>query len=203
MEKTITTVTPSLPNKQGFIVSKDAGAGLMEYYCFIGGATLNPEPWYPLIEILDTAKEGDIVYLDFATPGGYVGTGTLIANAIVHSAAEVVGTAISMTASIGAVMLVACDTIKVGPLSTIMFHGSSGGSFGKTIDIEEEAKQMNQYFHGLLRSVGKRLLTDAQLDEVLIQRIDKYLSAEEVYTVLNNVTEEPSSDNVEGEDTNE
>lgn len=183
-EKKITTLTPPKPNTPGYYVTKDVGGGNMEYYCVICGPITQPEPWYGLIELLETAKEGDVVFLDFNTPGGWVTTGCVLANAILHSKAEVVGTAMSMTASIGAMMLVACDIIKVGQLATVMFHGSSGGYFGKTVDNEEDAHQMNQYFQRLLRSVGKRLLTDEEIDEIIEQRVDKYKSAKEILAIL-------------------
>lgn len=178
--KTISTITPTKPNMQGFIVAKELGVGNVQYNCLIAGPVFGPEPWYRLLEILDNAQEGDVVNLDFYTPGGWVATGCLIANAILNTKAKVVGTAMSLTASIGAMMLCACHEIKIAPMATVMFHCSSGGGFGKTPDVEDRAVQMNAYFKELMYKVGTRLLTTDEIDHLFSSRTDVFKSADEL-----------------------
>ena len=194
MEKVITTVPVLKANMPGFVVTKDKGAGNFEYHFQFTGVIDEPDPWCTLIQTLDMAKDGDDVYIYFNSVGGTVITGVAIANALLHTKANTHGVVIGICASIAAMCLCACKEIRCMPMTHVMFHSTSGGSFGKTLDCENQAANMNEYFKDLMSSVATRILTEEQINYIYATRRDLWLTAAEVNATQKKSAETPAQE---------
>ena len=64
-----------------------------------------------------------------------------------------------------------------------MFHMPSGGNFGKTADIEEETHPIQEYFSYLLAKITKGILTKEQIQRIVVNRRDTYITADKLADV--------------------
>jgi ATP-dependent protease ClpP protease subunit len=97
---------------------------------YLSGPVEDPHLYNELCYELLAAPKDYTATLYLNTPGGVVDTAFMIAAAIKHSKAKVIGQLSGTVASAGTLITMACDEIVVTPHLSFMIHNYSGGMAG-------------------------------------------------------------------------
>lgn len=189
--KLVINLPPREPNGQGNFSTIELGGGLKRHLCPILGPINDDAPWQTLLHELTKANIDDEFTFLFNSPGGSVSVGTTLINAIQNTKATTYGVVVGECASIAALMLCACANISAAPLTHVMFHGTSGGLSGKTLDIEEQTTAINEYMATMFDTLCSKLLTVEERKLIITTKRDFYLSALEVNKRCASQVDEP------------
>ena len=176
----VSTVVKTKFGMSGSILASKDAEGHNHYVTILDAEVGGPSQFVQLVDLLYHAVEGDTVTIRIYSFGGWVETGLNICQAIANTRARVTTVGMSIVASIAAVIWMAGHERKMLPGSALMVHMPSGGQFGKTLDIEEECRQLNEFFADFLHRIGKDIITDEEFDAIIQRREDTFISAEEV-----------------------
>lgn len=182
MRKSIVNLADKKPSDVGYIHTMPNSRNGNDYTTVITDIVMECGDFANLLMILKNATENDTVTLKLSSPGGSVETGIFICNAIMNTKAKVVTQAMGFNASIAAVIWCMGHEKQLTPTATLMFHMPSGFGFGKTANVEEESKYMQEYFKYLLTNITKDILTESEFDDMVNGRKDTFLP----YRVLKN-----------------
>ncbi len=95
-------------------------------------------------EALSDLGEVDILDVRFNTPGGDVFQGMAVYNALNRHPAKKIGHVDALAASMGSVILCACDEIEVAENAIVMIHNVQGGLRGEPDDLRAYADRMEK-----------------------------------------------------------
>lgn len=189
------TLLMTQPGTTGAITAQQDQNGSMQFTTILDLEVVHPDLYMEMIHVIDNLRENDTFDILINSNGGWVETGIGIIHAIRNTKGTVVGNAIGMCASIAAVIWSCCQVRKISPFGTLMFHMPSGGYFGKTMDIADEASEMVTYFGDLLREITPGILTEEDIVEIVHRRKDLFLPAKTVQERLNLIARSKSNEN--------
>lgn len=172
----IATFLPLRPGQSGYVSGKMKEDGSCDYTVLLDEEVIFPDPYLEVVHTIRNLREVDTLTILLCTNGGWVETGVDIIHAIANTKGTVITHAIGMCASIGAVIWCCGKIRKISPLATLMFHMPSGGYFGKSLDVRDETTQLCEYFRNLLQQISKGILTEQDIEMVVGQRKDVFLS---------------------------
>jgi len=158
---------------------KDGGG--MLYVISIRGPIDGPEYYAIVCDILYGAKEGDTIIISLNSPGGVVATGMAIIAAMAACKGQVITRAVGMVASCAAMIWSYGDELQASLYARIMFHSSAGGYMGKTRDMIDYGKGVEDMMKELVRpAIERKILTDAQFETAFDENQDFYLNAKDL-----------------------
>ena len=144
--------------------SLDGGVDYVYIYGEIGGWGVWADDVIPLLEQID--GEGKEIEIRLQTNGGEVFEGQAIAVAIKRMKAKTVGVVYGYAASMGSVILSACDEKKCFSNSAVHVHAPSGGIYGNAEQIRQGADVLDKIrdmFAGLYAAATNGKKTSEQV----------------------------------------
>jgi len=174
-EKSISTVLRPKFGMSGSVLASKGPNGENYYVSVLDQEVTAPGQYIQLLDTLYHAKKGDVVHIKIYSFGGWVSTGISLLQAIYNTQAHVITTGMSIVASIAAVIWLCGHERRMMPGSALMIHMPSGGQFGKTLDIEDETHQLNEFFGAFLRDIGKGIITDEEFTKIIDNREDTFI----------------------------
>jgi ATP-dependent Clp protease protease subunit len=153
-----------------FIVSLTAGTPPKKNIVRIDfHSEVDPMSVAVLMAQIEAAQTSDGIVIDIDTPGGYVFAGLEGVAAIENSQVPVICSVSGMAASMGSVLLQACDyRVMTSGTSVIMIHALQGGAEGTPDEVLEKAKEMKELDDRLLNYEVRRTNVSAETIRALI-----------------------------------
>lgn len=131
-----------------------------------------------LITLLDSATSGDSIDIMINTPGGDVYTTMHLIERMTSSNATVTTIASGLVASAGTFIWFYGPNKRVDRWAEFMFHCSSHGDLGRSLEIQETATELVNYMKGCFAEmVAKGILTDEDVNKIIGNKQDVTLSA--------------------------
>ena len=132
-----------------------------------------------MINKIQTAGSGDIIYLHLNTLGGYLSTGIQIINAMRSSQAHIVASLEGEVASLGTMLFLAADEFLVHENSSMMFHNYTGGVYGKGHEQIAAIKSATTWTRDFMRRLYIPFMTEDEVDR-LVKGEDIYMHPPEI-----------------------
>ena len=128
------------------------------------------------IQVLDMATPDDIIDVMLDTPGGCVFTTQVLLEHMNSCRAKVTSVANGLVASAGTFLWFFSKNKQVNDWATFMFHSSSHVDMGKSLSIQETAKEMVAYMQNTVKAMIKAgLLTAEEAGKIFKQKKDLFL----------------------------
>lgn len=130
--------------------------------------------YHELANTIRQTTKNDVINFYLASPGGSVASGHQIVNAVQETTAKVNMIVDAPCYSMGALLAVAGDSLKMQPGTFLMFHNYSGGAAGKGPDIEDQVIACKQWVYHVFDRVATPFLTKKEMDYIKNNR-DVYI----------------------------
>lgn len=182
---TLTLETPEVLGAQSrcpVYVHKRSGG---ELFCvaYVVGQIGDVNDYLDFIDILTVLRHQDdmIVFID--SPGGYVATGAHVASTMSLCAGRVTTIARGFCASAASLMWSAGHVNRLTPFSLFMYHMSSHGDMGNSLNIRNRADDMVRYVQTTLLRVplAKGHITHEEMEKICVHGEDQYIDAKTMY----------------------
>ena len=149
-------------------------------------------------DFLDGNKGKEVTFL-VNTPGGSVFGGTEIANLIKGHDGETCAIVTGIAASVGSLIVAACDKVEMMEASMVMIHGPQTFAYGAAEDMRETADRLDKEAKAVAPIYKSRMDAD-EVDRMLASG-DHYFTADEaVESGLADGIYADSSDGGDGDD---
>lgn len=135
------TVTATAAGKRAVFVSNAAGQTLFIRGVIAPGYEANAAD---IVAALDQADPSKDLYLHFNTPGGSVFEGKEIAAAIRNFPGKTIANIVSLCASAGTSIAVACSEVIMQKGAFFMIHNAQGAAFGDKTALRDTADLMEK-----------------------------------------------------------
>ena len=142
-----------------------------------------PECYQDWFEVIRNAGPDDLIKIHINSPGGRIDTTLQLVRALQDSQATVVTSVEGECASAATIVFLCADTFEVTPNSLFMFHNYSGGARGKGGEMYDKIVFEKDWLEGLMRDAYKNILTDEELERMLIGK-DVYKTSAEMLEIL-------------------
>ena len=162
------------------------GTTNIEYTAYIFEEIGAPYEFFELLNILNTAIEGDLILLNMSTPGGRGDSAVIIRDAIKNSRADVLGSIVGEVASAGTLIALACDGLRVADNADFMCHNFTAGVYGKGHEIKDGSRFLLKNAKGFIKDCYKDFLTKGELKKLLNGK-DYYFNSKELRKRWDNV----------------
>jgi ATP-dependent protease ClpP protease subunit len=133
-----------------------------------------------IVEVLDSAQEGDIVHIKLSTNGGALHAIIPMLSSMENTLAHVHIHVESDTASAGTMLMMKAHSIYINPYSTIMIHSASYGYANHSGNMEAHVTHSTKNLEKLVREVYKDFLTESEILRVLDGK-EIYLTDEDCF----------------------
>lgn len=157
---------------------RDDGKPGVQYSVQITGAIQSIYQFTELCELLlNKCTEDDLVDIMIDTPGGCVFSTLLLLSWMKACKAKVTAVASGLVASAGTILWFYAENKKLEDWSHFMFHYTSHGDCGKTLDIQETATNMVKYMRivTIKNMVEDGLLKPEEAKAMFTQKKDLFL----------------------------
>ena len=132
------------------------------------------------VEAIRGASPDDLLLLYFTDcPGGVMGTGQSIINALMETPAHTVAILEGHNCSLATMVPLICREIVVTPYTSMMLHSVSGGSHGTMVNQERQAMFFSKMYSDFIEDVYSNFLSPSELDD-LKKGLEIYLNSEEI-----------------------
>jgi ATP-dependent protease ClpP protease subunit len=131
-----------------------------------------------IVEVLDSAQEGDSLYISLATDGGSLSSILPLLGAIDSTEAHVHIHCASDVASAGTMLLMKAHSISINDYVTVMFHEVSFGSQGNGSRVAVHVGHVLKSSERLVREMYKHFFNKEELDKML-SGFEFYMDKEE------------------------
>jgi ATP-dependent protease ClpP protease subunit len=148
---------------------------------YITNAIEEPCLYNELCYLIKNSAAGTTIYININTPGGIIDSAFMIANAISHSKATVVGVLSGTVASAGTLIAMACHELEVSPHVSFMIHNYSGGMAGKGHEMKARQKFTDDHLNDAFTSFYSGFLSKEEMEKV-IEGTDIWMTTAEVVT---------------------
>lgn len=156
-----------------------------EYTLYLTGPIGSPSNYMDHFSALKMANEGDVVVFHINTPGGDLGTATMMIEHIKACPARVIGVIGIECASAGSAIMLAMDEIRVSELSTVLIHNFSysvGGSASSVYNHADFNVRLNERW---IRATYGDFLPEDKILRVL-DGVDVLLDSDQIIEYWNN-----------------
>ncbi len=128
------------------------------------------------IQVLDMATSDDVIDVMLDTPGGCVFTTQVLLEHMNSCKAQVTSVANGLVASAGTFLWFFSKNKRVNDWATFMFHSSSHVDMGKSLSIQETAKEMVAYMQNTVKAMIKAgIMTAEEAGKIFKQKKDLFL----------------------------
>ena len=149
------------------------------YTAFLASEIDAPEVYNKLCYLLNTAKEGDTIYIELNTPGGHIDSAFKILHSLKKTKARTVAIITGTVASAGTIIALSCDEVEVGDYTQFMIHNYSTGTQGKGHEVMDYVQFTDKNLKATFKKIYSGFLTDKEMNAV-IKGKDMWLNDEEV-----------------------
>ena len=132
------------------------------------------------LESIRSAGAEDLIVLYFSdAPGGSMGTGQSIINALMETPAHTVAVLEGHNCSLATMIPLICREIIATPYTSMMLHSVSGGSYGTMVNQERQAMFFSKLYSDFIEDVYDGFLSPEEIQD-LKNGLEIYLSHEEI-----------------------
>lgn len=132
------------------------------------------------LESIRSASPEDIIVLYFTdAPGGCMGTGQSIINALMETPAHTVAILEGHNCSLATMIPLVCREIVVTPYTSMMLHSVSGGAYGTMVNQERQAMFFSKMYSDFLDDIYDSFLSPQEIQD-LKNGLEIYLDSEEI-----------------------
>jgi len=146
---------------------------------FIDNALHDCQEMRSAVQVLGMAQQDDFVTVHLNTPGGSVDSGLAFLNAMQQCEAPVHITGTGTIASMGAIILSACESFQLEPFSSIMYHSVSFGYASDAVDVVNYAKFTKEQSEQMMAYYCVGILSAQELDGIFNRKDVIWLNAEQ------------------------
>jgi len=162
-------------NERVVIYSQQIESGGTGYSVYLPDTLQSTRTGYvELMRLLDTASDTDQVTFNLAHSGGDSVLGIELCYAIMNSSATTLSRVTAPCYSIGSMIALSSDVVRMAPHTFLMFHGYSGTFTGKSSALLKEVEAYNTHFWGSFRRICMPFLTNKEV-ELLYRDDDLYV----------------------------
>lgn len=133
-----------------------------------------------IVDVLDSAQEGDLVHIRLSTNGGALHSIIPLLHSMENTLAHVHIHVESDTASAGTMLMMKAHSVYINPYTTIMIHTASYGYAGHSGNMEAHVAHNTKSIEKLVRELYKDFLTEAEILRVLDGK-EIYLTDEDCF----------------------
>jgi ATP-dependent protease ClpP protease subunit len=132
-----------------------------------------------LVDVLDSAQEGDVVQIRLSTVGGALHAIIPLINAMKNTEAFIHVHVESDTASAGTMIMALAHSLYVNEYATVMYHNVSFGAYGHGGNVEAHVNHTVSSSKKIIRDIYQSLLTPNEIAR-LEDGLELYMDANEV-----------------------
>lgn len=158
----------------------------MTYNVFIDEDIQDASYYRNLHNVLENASEIDTVVFHLSTQGGQVDSAVTICNLIQATEAHTVALLKGEVCSAGTLFAMSCDSVIAMPHSSMMIHAASYGTGGPMSKVKGYVEFCDKHLRNILESFYKGFLSDAELEDIITNQKDIWITGEEVIQRLEN-----------------
>lgn len=132
------------------------------------------------LEAIRSAGAEDLIVLYFSdAPGGSMGTGQSLINALMETPAHTVAVLEGHNCSLATMVPLICREIIVTPYTSMMLHSVSGGAYGTMVNQERQAMFFSKLYSDFIEDVYDGFLSPEEIQD-LKNGLEIYLNSEEI-----------------------
>lgn len=132
------------------------------------------------LEAIRSADADDLILLYFSdAPGGSMGTGQSLINAIMETPAHTVAILEGHNCSLATMIPLLCREVIVTPYTSMMLHSVSGYSHGTMVNQERQAMFFSKLYSDFIDDVYDGFLSTEEIQD-LKNGLEIYLNSEEI-----------------------
>ncbi len=133
------------------------------------------------IEVLENAKENDLIIMQICSPGGDLDTGDFFGRRMKECEAPIIAEIGMTCASAASTIALNADDWVIADSSTMMVHSCSWSpGWGKESDIRYSTEFTERLNREFVRRTYENFLTEAEFEQVLRYGQDLYFFADEL-----------------------
>lgn len=151
---------------------------------FLSSIITDPINYAEALHRIHSATENDVVYIHLNCRGGNLETGIQFINAMKSTAAHVITILDSVAYSLGTLIFLSGDELRVHENCMMMFHNYSSGLWGKGNEMTSEIEALNKWFNKVMKKIAIPFLTESEVAEVLEGK-DLWMDSDEIRKRLN------------------
>lgn len=142
-----------------------------------------------IIQLINQLGPEDTINIFMDSPGGYVQSGLLFCSALLDTAATTNIFILGFAASCGAMIASVCDNVYVTKFSRVMFHMSSHGDMGNSMDIASNATTIALKMKWFLENTAlvRGFITKEEYTRLLDERKDIYIYGDDLQERVRNL----------------
>lgn len=156
------------------------------YNIYFSGEIGSPEHYINIINLIQSATEGDAINLHINSTGGDLASTIQIRNALLNTDATVTAIVEGECYSAATVLMLSADFIEISPHTSFMIHNYSSSAFGKGGELYERIEHLNNWFLEFFKDVYKDFLTENELQDI-IKGKDIWMTTKDVQKKLENM----------------
>lgn len=142
----------------------------------------SPEEMIAVLDVLNTASEDDQIIIHLNSGGGDTYSLDTLLYAMANCPAHKHVIASGQICSAATFILLAADTFEVSPFTVLLFHTCTFGAYGQSQDNLEFVQFIHQANERLMREYYKHLFSEEEIDDIIINKRQRWLTAEEFCT---------------------
>jgi ATP-dependent protease ClpP protease subunit len=150
-----------------------------KHQLFIHNNLEQQEEMIAIVDTLYTASEDDQVIIHLNCDGGSIYSLDTLLMAMASCAAHIHVIATGSIASAATFILLAADSFEISPFATLLFHTVTFGVYGQSQDNLEYTQFIHAESERLMRTYYKHLFTNEEIDDIIVNKRQKYLTSEE------------------------
>jgi len=138
-----------------------------------------PDELIAILDVLYQADEKDEVVIHLNSGGGAIHSLDTLLTAIESCPAHIHVIATGTIASAATFILLSSDSFELSPYASLLFHACSFGVYGESQDNLEFVQFVHKENERLMRDYYKHLFTDAEIEDIIVNKRQRWLSSEE------------------------
>lgn len=156
-----------------------------EYHITISDVLNNLSDVEEVVLALYEATEQDKIVLHLNCDGGACYVGDALTHAMRNCLAPIHCIATGRVASYATFVIMEADTFEMSPFTDVLCHSPSYGSYGKSQDVKEHVEFVDKQVTALVSHYYTDFLTAKELEDMLKNKREIYMTAEEFTDRIN------------------
>lgn len=152
----------------------------IHHFYLFGDIDDNIDKYCDFLNMLKTASELDTIVIYINSDGGSIRMTTQIINSMMAAQAKVVTVLDGHAVSAATMIFLAGDEYVVHDNCSFMIHTYTGGMYGKGPELVSQFKHVNDSTKKLLTAMYTKILTEDELERVIIDGKDIWLDSDEL-----------------------
>ena len=139
----------------------------------------SPEEMIAILDVLNTSSEEDRITIHLNSGGGDLSSLDTLLHAMANCPAHIHVVASGVIASAATFVLLAADSYEMSAFTTLLFHTCTFGVYGQSQDNVEYTLFIHKENERLMREYYRHLFTEDEIDDIILNKRQKWLTAEE------------------------